>query len=205
MNISFYTNFGILTCAFADLEANIRIFISNLVFGDSEIIASAFLDNSQFSNNIKILKKISRQYWNEQKIFGEILKRMEKLRSTRNLFIHGHWDPFTFGKGNGKARVLDLKTSFNSDEDERTWNHGEVHEFSEDDFQSILTEINSLVEELQQLWQLIGDDEPLLCKKPGGVTVCSKPIEFTINLKESAAEDILNQIFITPKDSDGRD
>lgn len=66
-NSKFYYAFGVLTVAFAGLESDIRSLIAGIAFGDDSISASAFLDSSQLTENLRILRKISRRYWDKEK------------------------------------------------------------------------------------------------------------------------------------------
>jgi hypothetical protein len=159
LNTLFYTNFGIITCAFATVESDLRILISGIAFKGESVAAAAFLDKSQLAENITVLRKLSRQYWEEKEYFDEIVKQFDKIRSIRNLFIHGLWRPSSFGEENGKAHVTDLKTFYEENDDKRTWKHGETREFSISDFQEILDQINSIREKIQNLCEILEDEE----------------------------------------------
>lgn len=109
-HIKFYSAFGILTVAFAQMVADVRMLISGLAFGGNLVTAAAFIDTSQLGENLRILRKISRQYWDKENQFLDIIKAVEKIREIRNLFIHGVWHSGNFEEPKGFATVTNLKT-----------------------------------------------------------------------------------------------
>lgn len=116
------------------MEGDLRILIAGLAFKDDKIIASVFLDNSQLGENIAILRKLSRKYWEEESDFSELIDLLEIIRPTRNLFIHGLWSPMNFGEPDGFASVDDLRTFYEKKQSSRTWRHRQTEKFSINDF-----------------------------------------------------------------------
>ena len=133
----FYSAFGVLTAAFSKMEAELRILISGMAFKNEAVVASAFMDGSQLRDNLDVLQKIGRQYWDSHKTITTIVKRTEKLKVTRNLFIHGIWSPGTFGELGGSASVTDLRTKFEDKTTIRSWSHSQKEEYTLDQFQKI--------------------------------------------------------------------
>jgi hypothetical protein len=158
-NNKFYHTFGVLTVAFAGLEADLRDLIAGIAFGDDSISASAFLDSSQLATNLRILSKISRRYWDKEKEFIEIIGSIEAIRETRNLFIHGLWHSRNFGEPNGFATVTDLKTTFKREDTVKKWAHSQSYNYSIDDFQALLDLINGAVKKIENLRKKIESEE----------------------------------------------
>ncbi|OPY72639.1 MAG: hypothetical protein A4E64_02898 [Syntrophorhabdus sp. PtaU1.Bin058] len=151
MNKQFYTVFGYLTSAFACMEGDLRFLVAGIAFGNDSITTSAFMDSSQLIDNLRILRKLSRQYWGAESQFAEVIDSIEQIRSTRNLFIHGLWTPGKFGETNGVASVQDLKTSFESSSTMREWRHGQTMDFSLDDFRILLADVNEAIDKIAKL------------------------------------------------------
>ena len=157
---NFYTAFGYLTCEFAELEADLRVLIAGLSFGDNMVTAAVFLDSSQLAENTAMLRKLARQYSNYEVEMVVIARHIEKLRETRNLLIHGLWEPGNFSAGSGVATVRDLNCSYKKLPNGRKWTWGKGKEYSLKDFNDLLKEIraiNALIEALCQ--KLEKDDE----------------------------------------------
>jgi len=176
MNSKFYTAFGILTAAFSRMEADVRMLISGIAFSGNSVIASAFIDTSQLSENLTVLRKLSRQYWDKEAIFMDIVKLIESIRETRNLFIHGIWQPGNFNEQNGFATVTDLKTKYEKEKTKRTWVHSQTLQFSISDFQNILNSTNSASGKIRKLCELLEMENNDMQFGQGGLTASSEPV-----------------------------
>ena len=141
---NFYTVFGFLACAFAEMEADLRALVAGLAFADDVVTAATFLDSSQLAENTATLRKLARQHEEHENAMIEIAKRIEKLRVTRNLFIHGLWTASDFTKAGGKATVRDLNTVYDKRPTSRRWTRGEAREYSVSDFNALLSEIHTI-------------------------------------------------------------
>lgn len=156
----FFFAFGVLTSTFSRMEAKLRMLISGIAFGDNSIVASAFLDSSQLIENLRILKKISRQYWDEESQINEIISSIEAIRETRNLFIHGLWDSNNFGELDGFASATDIRTTFQrKNESSRSWEHSQTTNFTINDFQRILDSINEIISKIEIICSHFDSDE----------------------------------------------
>jgi hypothetical protein len=180
-NHNFYTAFGYLTCAFAEMEADLRILISGVAFNDNAITASAFLDNSQLNANISILRKLAKQYWEHDTAFTDIAQKLEQLRPVRNQFIHGLWKPGKRGDVDRLATVQDLKTSYEEEGTSRIWKHGQHRTYSIAEFDSILKDIHSVTASITVLCKVLEEDEDLDFKSFGS-TSKGKPVRMRIRL-----------------------
>ncbi len=167
---NFYTAFGCLACAFARMEADLRALIAGLAFGENTITASVFLDSSQLAENSKKLRKLAREHEELEPAMVEIAHRIDKLRESRNLFIHGIWEDGSLGLAGGGASVRDLNTSYEKQASDRLWASGRAKKFTIDDFNTLLTEVDAITASIGRLWNsLANDDEtafPML-PKPG--------------------------------------
>jgi hypothetical protein len=174
-NDKFYSAFGVLTVAFSRMEADLRTLISGIAFGDKSVVASAFLDTSQLSENLRILRKLSRQYWDEEREILDVIKAIESVRETRNLFIHGIWHPGSFGHPSGFATVADLKTTYKGDNAERSWSHSQTLQFSISDFQNILDSVNEVIGKIEKVCDLFSSNDEIQFGQ-GGFTATLKPV-----------------------------
>ena len=185
MNITFYTAFGALTCAFAQMEADLRVLISGVAFGGDNVIGSAFLDGSQLGENLSILRKLSRKFWTAKERFNSIIRRIQSIRFKRNLFIYGLCSPREFGEENDFAHVRDLRTVY---EESKTWKQGISAKFLIEDFKEILDEVTQISAEIEALCESLENEEET---EFGAFqsTFMSKPIRVRMNLDGS-----LNQV-----------
>jgi len=159
MHSKFFISFGKLANAFAHMEAEIRRLIAGLAFKDDTVTASAFLDNSQMRGNLKILKKLSRQHFEEEDRFAKIIREAGRLADRRNLFIHGLWTPHTFSEG-GFALVADLKTKYHQKENGgRSWATGQGEKYTPEDFISTLSEVRVVVTEIGLIIKSLSKDD----------------------------------------------
>jgi hypothetical protein len=151
MNLKFYSAFGVLTTAFAHMEADIRMLLAGIAFRDEMIIAAAFLDGSHLSENVSILRKISLSFVGDEHRFTELLDIIEKIRVKRNLFVHGLWSPRDFGAPDGFAVVRILRTKHKKQKGGSLWRHGDEERFTVGDFQSILNDVNDVIKRINRL------------------------------------------------------
>ena len=170
MNDSFFSAFGILTAAFARMEADVRTLISGVAFRGDSVVASAFIDNSQLAENLTVLRKLSRQNCDKEDQFREIIKIIESIREKRNLFIHGIWQPGNFGELNGFAKVTDLKTKYERGDKNRTWIHSKTIEFNIQDFQGILDKVKLAIKKIDELCELFNEENDDIQFGQGGMT-----------------------------------
>ena len=178
-NQRFYPAFGFLTCAFAEMEADLRMLIAGVAFGENKITAATFLDSSQLGENVQTLRKLARQHWDHDAAFIDIAKRIEKLRPTRNLFIHGLWRPGTFGEPNGTACVRDLNSAYEAQPTQRTWVRGKETAYTVDDFNALLREIGAVIEHIKKLSDALEKDEDIEFGHFGATTT-GKPLRMSI-------------------------
>lgn len=185
-NEIFYSAFGVLTVAFSRMEAHLRMLISGIAFNDNSIAASAFLDSSQLNGNLKILKKLSRQYWDKEEQFLDVIKSIKLIRETRNLFIHGIWHSGNFVELNGFATVTDLKTAYEARDESRAWRHSQTSQFSINDFQRILDDVNNIVDKIEKLRDRLSSDEGIQFEYVE-FTAISKP--FLVSISDSTSKE----------------
>lgn len=182
MNNRFYLAFGVITAAFSCLEADVRELLSGIAFGSNHVIASAFMDSSQLGGNINVLKKLARQYWDKEELFSDIIKSVESIRYTRNLFIHGNWMPNNFGEPNGYAIVVDLKTKYQEFEKSKNWSHGQNFKYNIEDFQNIFTLINTVINKIKNLCILLEEENDDIHFSMIGSTISFSPFEVDIDI-----------------------
>ncbi len=177
MNQKFYTAFGCLASEFARLEADLRFLLAGLAFGGRSVVAAVFLDGSQLGENLRKLRKLGRQYWNEKNVFADIAGRIEKIRQTRNLFVHGLWNPRDFGEKEGVASVTDVSTCFEENESRKKWTFSQEYEFSMEDFRKLLAEVGQIRSEISELGVRLCGDE--MCLSYIGSILQYKPVTFS--------------------------
>jgi hypothetical protein len=157
----FYTHFGYLTSAFANLEADLRVLIAGVAFGDNSVTAAIFLDPSHFSENIATLKKLGRDFHDHEDQFLEIAKDADSIRELRNLFIHGLWSPHTYGDPEGFAVVQTLRVKYEKTPTQRCWRSGVEQCFSKAAFDTLLQKIHATAAKIEALCETLeaeGDD-----------------------------------------------
>jgi len=198
-NRKFYSAFGVLTAAFSRMEADVRMLISGIGFGGNSVAASAFLDSSQLSGNLRVLRKLSRQYWDKEDLILDIIKSIETVRETRNLFIHGIWQPGNFEEPHGFATVTDLKTIYEKEKTKRTWRHSQTLQFSLTDFQEVLDSVNSVTKNIDKLCDIFESEDEIHFGQ-GGLTASSEPVL----ISESKLISTLYNKEAEPKDGEGR-
>lgn len=175
----FYMAFGELTAAFAHMEADIRRFISGLAFRSDPTIAGAFLDSSQLAANLNTLRKLARRFWNEQTRIDALASSVERIKSQRNLFIHGLWNPASFGQPDGAAEVLDLKTAYEAEPTTKKWSYGDTQRFSLAQFVSIHAQVREIIEEIENLMDSLEDGEEIQFGGHSGAQYSWRPVTIT--------------------------
>ncbi|HVW86695.1 MAG TPA: hypothetical protein VHB50_18545 [Bryobacteraceae bacterium] len=171
---NFYTAFGYLACQFAELEADLRALLAGLSFRDDMVTAAVFLDSSQLAENTNALRKLARIYEGYEPQMLEIAKRIEKLRETRNLFIHGIWNPGDFISG-GVAIVRDLNCSYEKLPNERRWHRGKGTEHSINSFNELLKEVRAITALIEELCEKLENDDDLEINQFGSVFRGKRP------------------------------
>ncbi|MFA5265814.1 MAG: hypothetical protein WC378_18495 [Opitutaceae bacterium] len=162
------------------MEADLRFLIAGLAFKGEDIVASVFMDGLHLSGNLNILRKLAREYLGDEKRFAEIVDLAEKIQKKRNLFIHGLWSPGNFGEENGFATVRDLRTKTEKQGNGRLWTRGQSEQFSVDDFQTILNEVNLISDKIAKLCAWLEKHEDIEFGS-FGVTSKGEPMMFAIN------------------------
>lgn len=133
------------------------------------------------------MRKISRQFWDKENQLVDILKAVEKIRETRNLFIHGVWHPGNFEEPKGFATVTDLKTEYENKGDKRSWKHGQTLKFCVTYFQEILDSVNSISYKIENLCELFKSEDDINFGQEG-LTASSKP--FIVSISSSGNEEV---------------
>ena len=177
MSEKFYSAFGQLTAVYARMEGELRLLVAGIAFGDDMVTAAAFLDSSQLSANLAILRKLSRKYWDHYDRLKKLVASIDRIRPRRNQFIHGIWRPGTFDEAGGTAYVVDLKTTYEEKPDSRSWSHSQTEHFSMSDFQSIYRDILVLTKEIVDLMALLESSEGIFFHSGLGGASMAKPIE----------------------------
>jgi len=171
------------------LEADLRFLIAGLAFKGESVIASAFIDGSQLGENLYILRKLRRRYWDaEAACLTEIIDRTDKVRPKRNLFIHGLWSTGNFGRDGGFATVTDLRTTFEDDQSTKRWTHGQSEKFSVRDFQDILDEVNLIRGKIEAFCELIMKHDNDVDFGYLGETAAARPVTIALSLNEDPVE-----------------
>lgn len=148
--------------------------IKGIAFGENRVAASAFLDSAQLAENITTLKKLSRQFYGYQRRFDAVLKELRKIRETRNLFIHGVWNPGSFGDPGGFATVTDYRTSFDANGTIKSWTHSQESKFHMRDFQDILNSVNFVFKQIESICEDLSSEKDIEFEV-GGITQMYEP------------------------------
>jgi hypothetical protein len=176
---NFYTAFGYVTCAFAEMEADLRSLIAGLAFGENAVTASVFLDSSQLGENCRTLQKLGRQHWDYGQTIKQIVNKIDAVRPVRNLFIHGLWSAGDFCSSGGKAQVRDLNAKYEEDHSSRKWIHGAEVAYSITDFNGLLADVREVTGLIARLREQIEKDEDVQIS-PFGATTIGKPERMVI-------------------------
>lgn len=170
---SFYTAFGFVTCAFARMEANLRALIAGLAFGDNSVTASVFLDSTQLTENTRTLRELARDHHDHEAAMVMIAKRIEQLRTKRNLFIHGLWEEGDFLEQGGHAIVRDLNSVYEKKANSRQWIRGKACRYSIKDFNELIAEIEAIQNAINNLCEELERTEDLIFSHFGSTTAHS--------------------------------
>ncbi|UAY53224.1 hypothetical protein [Ferruginibacter albus] len=90
----FYSQIGLITVEFSNLENHIRELIGLLINSDDEFINLLLTEDNGIYQNLKLLVKLSRYRHIEEDKIQLLHNTIDKLRINRNLFIHGLWSKF---------------------------------------------------------------------------------------------------------------
>ena len=152
MKCKFEHEFGSVTLAFSEMEAEIRILLSGLAFSGDSIRAAAFLDSSQLVQSLRTIRKLARNLVGYEQDLIDVIRIPESLREKRNLFIHGIWNVASFEESDGFAIVRDLNTKFEKlDDTKRRWTRGDPACYKYEDFEEIRSQIGEFLQSSRAL------------------------------------------------------
>ncbi len=131
----FYSHLGLLSVNFAKMESNLSVILAKLLGSDEELISEILIERNTLQQNIDLLKKINKIRGYEQSTISNLLEQISRIKSDRNLFIHGIWG-FPFVENNDimitcderKIRYKEEKHS-NGKNLRKIWNYNEIHTF----------------------------------------------------------------------------
>lgn len=90
----FYSQIGLISVEFSNLENHIRELIGLLINSDDEYINLLLTEENGIYQNLKLLVKLSKYRHIKEDEIKLLHKSIDKLRINRNLFIHGLWSKF---------------------------------------------------------------------------------------------------------------
>ena len=94
----FYAHLGLLSVRFAMVEYNLSIILGKLFGTDDDLISVTLIEKNTLSQNVEMLKKINKIRSCHEYEINNIIELVGRIKSNRNLFIHGIWGcPFESG------------------------------------------------------------------------------------------------------------
>ena len=156
-----YALVGAVSTGFATLEFHLQ-FILVLLITSKEASPEAFvtLRERQFSQKIRLLKDLiilrTPQKSDLRTKGNQLVKRLDALRETRNLYIHGYWlINYPLLLSTGGVRCSDTRWRF--DKKTEAWTTMETHDIALSILRNQIAETGELYKELHSYNALIRD------------------------------------------------
>lgn len=157
---NFYYNVGILSTRFAIAEQLCQDILCLTISSEERHTATlTIIEEFTLWKTLRILEKIIKINSGWEKEIKAVIKKLDKIRVVRNLFIHGLWKtPQT----NGKTTTISVETKKIKFEEEppieelvkqgypysygsRTWRFNNYQTFSIEEIQRIISETNDII------------------------------------------------------------
>lgn len=91
INTPFYTQIGLLSLRFSEIESLITHVIEKLIHSDDEMISYLLIERNVLDKNLQVLEQINQLRNFEKEKIDIIISELKSLKQTRNFFIHGVW------------------------------------------------------------------------------------------------------------------
>lgn len=160
----FFAYLGLLSVKYAVMENNLSLILAKLIGTNDELILSTLLENNSISQNIELIKKINRHRWFREEMMTDLISEINKIKSDRNLFIHGTWGDAFIDKTELKIKCGERKLKYSDKKNskgkvyERSWIQNDTHVISlgkiknmTDKIEEILHDQNQILNELKNI------------------------------------------------------
>nr|WP_320021605.1 hypothetical protein [uncultured Draconibacterium sp.] len=147
----FYSHLGLLSVKFAKMEYNLSLILGKLFGNNDDLITVTLIEKNTLSQNIELLKKINRIRSYEETALNNLIELIGRVKSNRNLFIHGIWGAPFESENDIKIVCDERKIRYVEEKDkngrrtEQIWYHSKNHIFRLSYLKKQITTINDII------------------------------------------------------------
>lgn len=149
--IEFYTHLGLLSVKFAQMEYKLSTILGKLFGTDDDLITVTVTEKNTLSKNIELLKNLNRIRKFQYQLILDLINKIGKIQSDRNLFIHGIWSNPIKSENSINIICDEKKIRYNEEKDkvgnviDQTWHFNKNHIFSLSDIKNRINDIDNIV------------------------------------------------------------
>jgi hypothetical protein len=145
----FYAHLGLLSVKFAQMDFKISIILQKLIGTDSSI-GIVLTEKNSLHQNLELLKQINRIRDFEISSIANLVAEVSKIKSQRNLFIHGLWgNPYK--AENDVMIICDEKRMTYSEKTNKSnatfkiWTSNKIHKFRLSYIKKLIRNIEDII------------------------------------------------------------
>lgn len=154
----FYSKLGKLAAGFSTLEFWLGNALCQLINKD-QFVAKTVIEDVTFSKRIQMLKLLGRFHRGIKKETNELSKELDKIRVTRNLFIHGQWAGPVKTETGYSIIVDDRKIKYSEVDDRCEWKMGEMNVLKKEEIDELETVVTAIISSLEKLTNRLSEME----------------------------------------------
>lgn len=153
----FYAQLGLLSVQFSKMEYYLTVIVTNLLGTEEELVAVTIIERNNLNQNIELLLKLNKLKDDHDKEITEMASEINKVRSMRNLFIHGIWKDLTQVGNKIQMVCEERKIKYSEEKDtagrliNRKWSLNRHHVFELQEIKQLKKTIDGIIEKQLKL------------------------------------------------------
>jgi hypothetical protein len=149
--IEFYARLGLLSVKFAQMEYKLSTILGKLFGSDDDLITVTVTEKNTLTKNIELLKSLNRIRKFQYALILDLINKISKIQSDRNLFIHGIWGNPIISENSVIIICDEKKIRYNEEKDkvgniiDQTWHFNKNHILSLTDIENRINDIDNII------------------------------------------------------------
>jgi hypothetical protein len=142
----FYTYLGLLSVKFSTMENNLAQIVAKLIHNEEDLVTAILTEDNTLHKNIELIKQINKVRDFQVPYITNMLDLIQKVKSTRNLFIHGTWSKPFESQNDIMSLCNDIRLKYieKKDKNGRVWKEWQYNDNKEFRLSYIIQQIHGI-------------------------------------------------------------